>query len=393
MDLDDFAYDLPAGAIAQHPAEPRDAARLLVDRGAGRPAAHRTVADVPDLVRPGDVVVVNTTRVLPARLRLRKDTGGEVEVLLLERTAAGPWEALVRPSRRVRAGAVLVAGPDLAIRVGGAGGGDGTRLVTLLVDDDRPRPGAPAAVGGGAAAGPVSPAEGGGAAAGSVSLAEGGGASVPGADVPAGELAALRRHGVVPLPPYITAPLADAERYQTVFADRPGSVAAPTAGLHLTLGILDRCRTAGARVVGVELEVGMGTFRPMTAAKVEDHHMHAERYRVAPEAVAACRSARAAGGRVVAVGTTTVRALESVALTGELSGRTELFIHRPWDWRAVDVLMTNFHLPRSSLLVLVDAFVGPRWRDLYATALAAGYRFLSFGDALWLERAGEGAGP
>jgi S-adenosylmethionine:tRNA ribosyltransferase-isomerase len=380
MDLDDFAYDLPAGAIAQHPAEPRDAARLLVDRGAGRPAAHRTAADVPDLVRPGDVVVVNTTRVLPARLRLRKDTGGEVEVLLLERTAAGPWEALVRPSRRVRAGTVLVAGPDLAIRVGGAGDGDGTRLVTLLVDDDRPRPGAPAPVGGGAAAGPASPAE-------------GGGASVRGADVPAGELAALRRHGVVPLPPYITAPLADAERYQTVFADRPGSVAAPTAGLHLTLGILDRCRTAGARVVGVELDVGMGTFRPMTAAKVEDHHMHAERYRVAPEAVAACRSARAAGGRVVAVGTTTVRALESVALTGELSGRTELFIHRPWDWRAVDVLMTNFHLPRSSLLVLVDAFVGPRWRELYATALAAGYRFLSFGDALWLERAGEGAGP
>jgi S-adenosylmethionine:tRNA ribosyltransferase-isomerase len=393
MDLDDFAYDLLAGAIAQHPAEPRDAARLLVDRGPGRPAAHRTVADVPDLVRPGDVVVVNTTRVLPARLQLRKDTGGEVEVLLLERTAAGPWEALVRPSRRVGAGTVLVAGPDLAIRVGGAGGGDGTRLVTLLVDDDQPPPGAPAPVGGGAAASQVSPAEGGGAAASPVSLAEGGHASARRADVPAGELAALRRHGVVPLPPYITAPLADAERYQTVFADRPGSVAAPTAGLHLTLGVLDRCRTAGARVVGVELDVGMGTFRPMTAPKVEDHHMHAERYRVAPEAVAACRSARAAGGRVVAVGTTTVRALESVALTGELSGRTELFIHRPWDWRAVDVLMTNFHLPRSSLLVLVDAFVGSRWRELYAIALAAGYRFLSFGDALWLERAGEEAGP
>jgi S-adenosylmethionine:tRNA ribosyltransferase-isomerase len=365
MDLDDFAYDLPAGAIAQHPAEPRDAARLLVDRGAGRPPAHRSVADVPGLVRPGDVVVVNTTRVLPARLRLRKDTGGEVEVLLLERTAAGPWEALVRPSRRVRPGAVLAAGPDLAVRVDGPGTGDGTRLVTLLVD-------------GGGMAGPGASTLAGGAA---------------GVDVPASELAALRRRGVVPLPPYITAPLGDAERYQTVFADRPGSVASPTAGLHLTLGILDRCRAAGVRVVGVELEVGMGTFRPMTAPKVEDHHMHAERYRVAPEAVEACRAARAAGGRVVAVGTTTVRALESVALTGELSGRTELFIHRPWDWRTVDVLMTNFHLPRSSLLVLVDAFVGPRWRDLYATALAEGYRFLSFGDALWLGRAGDGAGP
>jgi S-adenosylmethionine:tRNA ribosyltransferase-isomerase len=436
MDLDDFAYDLPAGAIAQHPAEPRDAARLLVDRGTGRPAAHRSVADVPGLVRPGDVVVVNTTRVLPARLRLRKDTGGEVEVLLLERTAAGPWEAMVRPSRRVRPGTVLAAGPDLAVRVGGPGTGDGTRLVTLLVDGDQPPPGAPApagvdmvdgdrpATGAPVPAGvdmvdgdqppPGAPAPaGGGKVAGARVDPAGGDAAAPGVDVlaagaagveaprvdaggvavPASELAALRRHGVVPLPPYITAPLADAERYQTVFADRPGSVAAPTAGLHLTLGILDRCRAAGARVVGVELEVGMGTFRPMTAPKVEDHHMHAERYRVAPEAVEACRAARAAGGRVLAVGTTTVRALESVALTGELSGRTELFIHRPWDWRAVDVLMTNFHLPRSSLLVLVDAFVGPRWRDLYATALAEGYRFLSFGDALWLERTGEGVGP
>jgi S-adenosylmethionine:tRNA ribosyltransferase-isomerase len=363
MDLDDFAYELPAGAIAQHPAEPRDAARLLVDRGVGRPVVHGTVADVPGLVRPGDVVVVNTTRVLPARLRLRKDTGGEVEVLLLERTPAGAWEALVRPSRRVRPGTKLAAGPDLTVRVGGPGGGDGTRLVTLLVDRDK------------SSSGGVVPGAGGAQT-----------------DVPAGELAALRRHGVVPLPPYITAPLADAERYQTVFADRPGSVAAPTAGLHLTAGVLDRCRAAGARVVAVELDVGMGTFRPMTTPKVEDHHMHAERYRVAPTTVEACRAARAAGGRVVAVGTTTVRALESAALTGELSGRTELFIHRPWEWRAVDVLMTNFHLPRSSLLVLVDAFVGARWRELYATALAEGYRFLSFGDALWLERSDEGAG-
>ena len=344
MDLADFAYDLPPGAIAQHPAEPRDAARLLVDRGPGRSPDHRTVADLPGLVRPGDVVVINTTRVLPARLRLRKDTGGEVEVLLLERTAAGAWEALVRPGRRVRSGTVLTAGPDLAVHVGGAGPGDGTRLVTLRVGEE-------------------------------------------------GEMAALHRHGVVPLPPYITAPLADPERYQTVFADRPASVAAPTAGLHLTPAVLDGCRAAGAAVATVELDVGMGTFRPMTAAKVEDHHMHAERYRVPAATAAACAEARATGGRVVAVGTTTVRALESAALTGETTGRTELFVHRPWEWRAVDVLMTNFHLPRSSLLVLVDAFVGARWRDLYAAALAAGYRFLSFGDAMWLERsAGAGAG-
>ena len=337
MDLANFDYDLPTGAIAQQPASPRDAARLLVDDGSG-PVAHRTVADVPSLVRPGDVVVVNTTRVLPARLRLRKETGGEVEVLLLEQTATGAWEALVRPGRRVRPGTALVAGPDLTVVVGGTGPGDGTRLVDLVVGD--------------------------------------------GGDV----LAALDRHGVVPLPPYISAPLDDPERYQTVFADRPGSVAAPTAGLHLTPAVLDACRAAGATVEDVELVVGMGTFRPMTAEKVEDHHMHAERYRVPQATLDACQEARAGGGRVVAVGTTSVRALESAALSGELEGRTELFIHRPWDWRLVDVLMTNFHLPRSSLLVLVDAFVGERWRDLYAEALGAGYRFLSFGDAMWLTR-------
>ncbi len=337
MDLADFDYDLPEQAIAQLPAEPRDAARLLVDRGEGS-VDHRTVADVPDLVTQGDVVVVNTSRVLHARLRVRKDTGGEVEVLLLERMPGGAWEALVRPGRRVRPGTVLPVAPELEVVVGGDGPGDGTRLVELRVR--------------------------------------------AGAD----EIAVLQRHGAVPLPPYITAPLDDPERYQTVFADRPGSVAAPTAGLHLTPAVLDACRAAGARVEPVELLVGMGTFRPMSAPKVEDHHMHAERYHVPPETLDACERARAAGGRVVAVGTTTVRALESAALSGQLDGRTELFIRRPWTWRVVDVLMTNFHLPRSSLLVLVDAFVGPRWRDLYAAALGAGYGFLSFGDAMWLER-------
>jgi S-adenosylmethionine:tRNA ribosyltransferase-isomerase len=368
MELADVDYDLPEWAIAQHPAEPRDAARLLVDRGRDDArdvggVDHRTVADLPDLVRPGDVMVVNTTRVLPARLLLRKPTGGEVEVLLLERLPGGAWEALVRPGRRVRPGTVLAAGPDLDVVVGGDGPGDGTRLVELRVS-------APAAGAGG-------------------SSSDAGEAPAD-AGVAAGELAVLGRHGIVPLPPYITAPLADPERYQTVFADRPGSVAAPTAGLHLTPAVLGACRAAGARVEPVELAVGMGTFRPMTAAKVEDHHMHAERYRVPESTLAACRAVRARGGRVVAVGTTSVRALESAALAGELEGRTELFIHRPWPWRVVDVLMTNFHMPRSSLLALVDAFIGPRWRDLYATALDEGYRFLSFGDAMWLTRTEDG---
>ena len=358
MDLADFDYELPETAIAQRPAEPRDAARLLVDRGSGL-ADHRTVADLPELVRPGDVVVVNITRVLPARLRLRKASGGEVEVLLLERTPSGAWEALIRRGRRVKPGTVLVAGPDLAVHVGGGGPGDGTRLVELRL------------TGSGAARDRT-------AAADVEAIGLG--------DVPPDELTVLDRHGVVPLPPYITTALDDPDRYQTVFADRPGSVAAPTAGLHLTPQVLDRCRSAGARVEPVELAVGMGTFRPMSAHKVEDHHMHAERYRVPRPTLDACRDARASGGRVVAVGTTTVRALESAALAGQLEGRTELFIHRPWAWRVVDALMTNFHLPRSSLLVLVDAFVGPRWRDLYTLALAEGYRFLSFGDAMWVER-------
>jgi S-adenosylmethionine:tRNA ribosyltransferase-isomerase len=365
MDLADVDYDLPERVIAQQPAEPRDAARLLVDRG-GAGVDHRTVADLPGLVRPGDVMVVNTTRVLPARLRLRKPTGGEVEVLLLERLPGGEWEALVRPGRRVRPGAVLTAGPDLSVVVGGDGSGDGTRLVELRIGGATPASNGPHASHAPDEANEADEAD------------------------EADELAVLDRYGVVPLPPYITAPISDPERYQTVFADRPGSVAAPTAGLHLTPAVLDACRTAGARVEAVELMVGMGTFRPMTAAKVEDHHMHAERYRVPPATLAACEQARAEGGRVIAVGTTSVRALESAALSGELEGRTELFIRRPWRWRVVDVLMTNFHLPRSSLLVLVDAFVGARWRGLYATALSEGYRFLSFGDAMWLERTAPG---
>jgi S-adenosylmethionine:tRNA ribosyltransferase-isomerase len=338
MDVADFAYELPEASIAQTPIEPRDRARLLVDRGPGAPPEHRIVADLPAFVRPADLVVVNSTRVLPARLHLTKPTGGAVEVLLLERLPTGEWEALVRPSRRVAPGTELAAGADLRVRFGGSGPGETTRLVRLWTTD--------------------------------------------GAD----ELELLNRHGVVPLPPYINTPLADPERYQTVFAERPGSVAAPTAGLHLTPAVLDGCRAAGVRIEMVDLVVGMGTFRPISALTVEDHHMHAERYRVGARTMAACEEARAAGGRVIAVGTTTVRALESAALSGQLEGRTELFIRRPWRWREVDVLLTNFHLPRSSLLVLIDAFVGARWRDLYGTALSAGYRFLSFGDAMLLDR-------
>jgi S-adenosylmethionine:tRNA ribosyltransferase-isomerase len=332
-------YDLPTSAIAQTPVEPRDAARLLVDRGPGAAPEHRRVRDLPALVGPGDVVVVNTTRVLRARLRLTRPTGGAVEVLLLEPRRPHrvesqldtEWQALVRPSRRVPPGSVFTLDGTAAVIVGDDLG-EGRRHVTLALADE--------------------------------------------VDV----LTVLERHGAVPLPPYITTALDDPERYQTTYAERPGSVAAPTAGLHLTPALLDQIRLAGARVLPVELVVGLGTFRPIAAERVEEHHMHAERYRVPEPTMVACRQA----DRVVAIGTTSVRALESAAASGELEGSTDLFIHGERRPALVGALMTNFHQPRSSLLALVDAFIGPRWRDLYGEALRTGYRFLSFGDAMFL---------
>ncbi len=337
MDTADLDYELPPSSIAQTPIEPRDAARLLVAAGDGS-VAHRTVADLPALLQEGDVLLVNDTRVIPARLHLRKPTGGAVEVLLLERRPEGHWEALVRPSRRVADGTVLHAdapgAAELAVEVGHVIGDDGRRMVTIHggTDDD---------------------------------------------------LTVLAQVGEVPLPPYIHEPLADPERYQTVYAEHPGSVAAPTAGLHLTDAVLDACRVRGVTVAPIELTVGLGTFRPITADRVEDHPMHAERYRI-PMATQSVLTAPT--GQVVAVGTTVVRAVESWAATGEADAATSLFIRGDYPFAVVDRLLTNFHVPRSSLLALVEAFVGPRWRDLYATALDEGYRFLSFGDAMLLDR-------
>jgi S-adenosylmethionine:tRNA ribosyltransferase-isomerase len=193
-------------------------------------------------------------------------------------------------------------------------------------------------------------------------------------------LTVMDEHGEVPLPPYIHTALADADRYQTVFAEHPGSTAAPTAGLHLTPAVLDAAVAAGARVATVDLAIGLDTFRPIQTDEVEDHPMHAERYRVPGASWDAVQAAE----RVVAVGTTVVRTLESVAATGELEGRTDLFLRGNAQFAVVDALLTNFHLPRTTLLALIDAFIGPRWRELYAAALATGYRFLSFGDAMFL---------
>jgi len=323
----DIQYPLPPEAIAQTPIEPRDSARLLVDRGDS--VQHRTVADLPELLQAGDLLVVNDTRVLPARIPVRRPTGGAAEILLLEERGDGWWEALARPSRKLTPGVTLTSGGlDLEM---GDDLGDGRRLVRL---DSGERP----------------------------------------------LLEVLGEVGLPPLPPYIEEQIADPERYQTVFADRPLSAAAPTAGLHLTDSVFARLADRGVGVATVELAVGLDTFRPVKVDRLDDHVIHTEWYRVPDAAAAAIEAA----DRVVAVGTTAVRAIETWAATGEREGRSSLFIRRPYDWQVVDLMMTNFHLPGSTLLCLVDAFVGPRWRDLYATALDEGYRFLSFGDCMIL---------
>lgn len=334
MRLDEFDYELPEERIAQTPVEPRDSARLLVDRGSAAPH-HRQVRDLVELVRPGDLLVVNDTKVIPARLHLRRASGGAVEVLLLEARHEGSrvWEALVRPGGKIRTGEVLrtEAGEEL-VEMGARTEAGDTFEVTILGADD--------------------------------------------------PIEVLVRYGETPLPPYITAPLASGDRYQTVYASTPGSAAAPTAGLHFTPELLEAVQAAGAELARVELVVGLDTFAPVTEDDPRHHPMHSERYRVPAEVMERCRAAE----RVIAVGTTSVRALESVAAFGELAGRTRLFIHRPYEWQVVDLMLTNFHMPRTTLLMMIDAFVGPRWRTLYEAALAEQYRFLSFGDAMLLDR-------
>ena len=340
MRTDDFDYDLPEQAIAQTPIEPRDAARLL--RVADL-SDHR-VADLPQLLQPGDVLVVNSTRVRSARLAARRATGGRVEVLLLDsaggRTAdPDQWDALVRPARRLRAGEIvsIAAGFDAEIISVPVEGRTRVRLI----------------------------------AEGSIE-------------------SAIIEHGQVPLPPYIGTELEDDERYQTVFARDVGSAAAPTAGLHFTEELLTRLRVGGVAVVEIELRVGLDTFRPVTAQHIEDHEIHTEWCRVSEAAAAEINERRAVGGRVVAVGTTVARTVETFArVDGTVDAgerATDLYITPGYRFRTVEVLMTNFHVPRSSLLMMVAAFSGDRWRRAYAAALGRGYRFLSFGDAMLLER-------
>lgn len=329
----DFDYHLPPERIAQE-AAPRGESRLLVLDREG-PDRHAQIRDLPRLLRPGDLLVLNDTRVIPARLYGHRPGGGRMEVLLIERRGEREWDALVKPGRRAQPGTRIDFEDELAAEVVDKRE-DGRHLLRFSE--------------------PVEPH--------------------------------LDRLGHIPLPPYIHRPdtPADRERYQTVYARHPGSVAAPTAGLHFTEELLREIETAGIGIARVTLHVGIGTFKPVSAERVEEHRMESERYEISEETAAALRHAR----RVVAVGTTVVRTLESAARNGEVQpgiGSTELFITPGFDFQVVDALLTNFHLPRSTLLMLVSAFAGrERVLAAYEEAIREGYRFYSYGDAMLVER-------
>ncbi len=336
----DFEYDLPASSIAQEPA-PRGESRLLVLDRTG-PDRHARVSDLPRLLRPGDLLVLNDTRVIPARLYGRSAGGGKMEILLVEPLAEREWDALVKPGRRARPGARFEIGEGL------------TAEVIDRLEDGRFRL---------RFSEPVEPH--------------------------------LERLGHIPLPPYIHRPDTpeDRERYQTVYARRPGAVAAPTAGLHFTEDLLREIEAAGVETARVTLHVGIGTFKPVSAERIEEHRMERERYEIGEETAEAVRRARESGRRIVAVGTTVIRTLEGAALAGggEVragEGSTDLFITPGFRFQVVDALLTNFHLPRSTLLMLVSAFAGrERVLAAYNEAVREGYRFYSYGDAMLAERA------
>ena len=341
MHLSDIDYDLPQHLIAQHPIEPRDAARLLVDVDSNDPnsePAHRNVSDFVEFMKPGDVVVVNHTRVMPARVILHRASGGVVEALLLEEKDTGrtTWESLLRPGGKLKVGEILYSSDDAEfLQVGERTQAGDTFLVRLMGTD-----------------------------------AQG----------------LLAKHGSMPLPPYITEVLADTERYQTVFAHDQKSSAAPTAGLHFTPELLQRIRDVGVTICEVELVVGLDTFKPISVDNPLEHLIHTESYRVPQSTMDACNEARLRGARAIAIGTTATRALESAAKFGQLEGRTNLFITPGFEWKVVDMMMTNFHMPRTTLLLMIESFVGTRWRRLYEQAIAREYRMLSFGDAMLLAR-------
>lgn len=339
----DFQYDLPEELIAQHPADPRDSARLMVlNRKAGT-LEHRIFRDVLSYIRPGDVLVVNDSRVIPARLygTVADRPEANMEMLLLRERDRYVWEVLVKPGKRARVGMELVFGDGLLRAVVEDIVEEGNRMVRFSFDETR-----------------------------FGSLYE-----------------VFDKVGMMPLPPYITEKLKNNDDYQTVYARENGSAAAPTAGLHFTTELLEQVKAKGAEVVSVLLHVGLGTFRPVKEERIEDHLMHTEWISVSKEAADRINARRAAGGRIICVGTTSCRTLESVAdEQGRIvpySGETGIFIYPGYRFRAVDALITNFHLPQSTLLMLVSAFAGKDFvMDAYRCAVREKYRFFSFGDAM-----------
>lgn len=339
MDVSIFDFTVPEHLIAQTPLADRAQSRLLVVHKATGRLEHRRFYDIGEFLRPGDCLVMNNSKVIPARLwGMKESTGAKVEVLLLHRRDGDLWETLVRPGKKVREGDVLVFGDGLLKGVVEGRTEAGGRVVRFEYDGTFE--------------------------------------------------AVLDRLGEMPLPPYIRTPLTDAGRYQTVYAKEPGSAAAPTAGLHFTEALLAQLEERGVQLAFVTLHVGLGTFRPVTAERVEDHQMHAEYYEVDEETAQRIRRTKEAGGRIIAVGTTSCRTLEAIAqkFNGQIEadrGWTDLFIYPGFHFQVIDGLVTNFHLPRSTLVMLVSAFAGlDLTRRAYEAAIRENYRFYSFGDAM-----------
>jgi S-adenosylmethionine:tRNA ribosyltransferase-isomerase len=347
--LSSYDYELPPELIAQNPAVPRDSSKLLVvnsaETGKTIPPLHHIFRDLSELLKPGDLLVMNNTKVIPARLYGCRSTGAEVEVLLLEERRHNCWLALVKPGKRFKVGSEIIftAVDD----------GEKQELRATVVESDPE-------TGGRLLQFDLPP------------------------EVPLVQV--LGKFGQIPLPPYITASTAADEQYQTVYAQEQGAIAAPTAGLHFTPSLLEKLRNYGINQAFITLHVGIGTFRPVEVKDVTTHVMHKEWIEVSSDTVEQVLATRAAGGRIIAVGTTAVRALEGAAQLGALQpfvGQTNLFIYPGYKWQVVEGLITNFHLPRSSLLMLVSALIGrKRLLDLYEQAIAAQYRFYSFGDAM-----------
>ena len=347
--LSSYDYELPPGLIAQNPAVPRDSSRLLVVNSLENhqtiPTLHHIFRDLPELLQPGDLLVMNNTKVIPARLYGCKSTGAEVEVLLLEERQHNCWLALVKPGKRFKIGNEIIFT---------AGGEENPQILRATVVESEPQ------TGGRLLQFDLPP------------------------EVPLVQV--LGKFGEIPLPPYITASTAAHEQYQTVYAQEAGAIAAPTAGLHFTPDLLEKLRSCGINQAFITLHVGVGTFRPVEVEDVTTHAMHEEWIEVSADTVEQIRATQAGGGRIIAVGTTVVRALEGAAQLGDLQpfmGKTNLFIYPGYKWRVVEGLITNFHLPRSSLLMLVSALIGrDRLLDIYQEAIASEYRFYSFGDAM-----------